>query len=323
MLKIMLIVGLNIMALVVACGCGPDHHAYGFQYWRNPGPFVQYLGIDGSLGRFLGFWTVFSNAVYAYSGVGYIAVAAAETESPRRNVPTAAKRIFWRVGLFYALSMFMVGLIVPSNDENLLQTSGTAAQSPFVIAATRAGIKIVPLIINAVVLNSAWSSGNSGLLSGSRVLYGLAQEGRAPRILKRTNRLGIPWVAVLSMGVFLGLGYMTSGNTASTVVGDLCTAPLYNDYADVETVVHLAARSSVRVRSRQLDHHLHCLPAFLLRHEEAEYQQRPTVMEGARSAIHCLVGSYLLYRAAFDWRIYDFYAWPVSIMRCNDMCYVC
>lgn len=217
MLKIMLIVGLNIMALVVACGCGPDHHAYGFQYWRNPGPFVQYLGIDGSLGRFLGFWTVFSNAVYAYSGVGYIAVAAAETESPRRNVPTAAKRIFWRVGLFYALSMFMVGLIVPSNDENLLQTSGTAAQSPFVIAATRAGIKIVPLIINAVVLNSAWSSGNSGLLSGSRVLYGLAQEGRAPRILKRTNRLGIPWVAVLSMGVFLGLGYMTSGNTASTV----------------------------------------------------------------------------------------------------------
>lgn len=87
------------MALVVVCGGGPDHHAYGFQYWRNPGPLVQYLGIEGSLGRFLGFWTVFSNAVYAYSGVENISVAAAEAHCPRRNIPIAAKRIFWRVGI--------------------------------------------------------------------------------------------------------------------------------------------------------------------------------------------------------------------------------
>lgn len=53
-LKIVLIVGVNIMALVLACGGGPDHYAYGFQYWRNPGPLVQYLGIAGSTGRFLG-----------------------------------------------------------------------------------------------------------------------------------------------------------------------------------------------------------------------------------------------------------------------------
>lgn len=53
-LKILLIVGVNIMALVLACGGGPDHHAYGFQYWKNPGPLVQYLGIAGSTGRFLG-----------------------------------------------------------------------------------------------------------------------------------------------------------------------------------------------------------------------------------------------------------------------------
>lgn len=63
---------------------------------------------------------------------------------------------------FEVLSIFMVGLIVPSNDKDLLQSTGTAAQSPFVIAATRAGIKVVPSIINAVVLTSAWSSGNSG-----------------------------------------------------------------------------------------------------------------------------------------------------------------
>jgi hypothetical protein len=56
----------------------------------------------------------------------------------------------------------MVGLLVPSNDPNLLRSTGTAAQSPFVIAATLAGIKVVPSIINFVVLTSAWSAGNSG-----------------------------------------------------------------------------------------------------------------------------------------------------------------
>jgi amino acid transporter len=144
----------------------------------------------------MGFWTVLSNAVYAYSGVEGIAVAAAETQSPRRNIPIAAKRIFWRVLIFYGglnpaevpfagnenvltcflvLSIFMVGLIVPSNDPNLLRSTGTAAQSPFVIAATNAGIKVVPSIINAVVLTSAWSSGNSGMFfnNGLSVLRAL------------------------------------------------------------------------------------------------------------------------------------------------------
>lgn len=105
---------------------------YGFQYWRNPGPFVQYLGIEGSLGRFLGFWTTFSNAAYAYSGVEGIASAAAETRNPRQNIPKAAKRIFVRVLLFYVISIFVITLIVPSNDENLLSDSGNAAESPLV-----------------------------------------------------------------------------------------------------------------------------------------------------------------------------------------------
>jgi len=85
----------------------------------------------------------------------------------------------------------MVGLVVPSDDPNLLKLTGTAAQSPFVIAATRAGIKVVPSIINAVVLTSAWSSGNSSMLGGSRILYGLAREGKAPGIFTRTNRFGM------------------------------------------------------------------------------------------------------------------------------------
>jgi amino acid transporter len=55
----------------------------------------------------------------------------------------------------------MITLLVSSDDPLLLKSTGTAAQSPFVIAAERAGVKVVPHIINAIVLTSAWSSGNS------------------------------------------------------------------------------------------------------------------------------------------------------------------
>jgi amino acid transporter len=111
----------------------------------------------------------------------------------------------------------MVGLLVPSNDANLLHSTGNAAQSPFVIAATNAGVKVVPSIINFVVLTSAWSAGNSGLLGGSRTLYGMAREGHAPKILLRVNRMGIPYVAVGFISLFICLGYMTLSSGASTV----------------------------------------------------------------------------------------------------------
>jgi amino acid transporter len=135
MLKIFLICFINVLALVITTGGGPNGETIGFQYWNNPGPFVQYLGIQGSTGRFMGFWSTFNSALYAYGGIHAIVIAAAETKDPRQAIPMAAKRIFWRVLIFYMLTIFMVGLVVPSNDKNLLQSTGTAAQSPFVIVS--------------------------------------------------------------------------------------------------------------------------------------------------------------------------------------------
>ncbi|KAJ5862185.1 hypothetical protein N7455_006253 [Penicillium solitum] len=217
-LKIMLIIGINIMALVITCGGAPNGESIGFAYWKAPyGPFVQYLGVGGSLGRFLGFWKTFDNALFAYSGIENFTLAAAETRNPRHAIPMAARRIFIRILMFYVITIFMVGLIVSSADPNLLGSSGTASQSPFVIAARHAGIKVVPSIINAVVLTSAWSSGNSNILGGSRILYGMATQGHAPAVFKRINRFGIPWVAVALYGVFMALGYMSLSDSASTV----------------------------------------------------------------------------------------------------------
>jgi amino acid transporter len=215
-LKILLVVGIIIMGLVIDLGGVPGQEIIGFRYWDNPGPFVEYIA-SGSWGSFLGFWAVMNNAVYSYAGVESVSVAAAETKNPRQNIPKACKRVFARVSIFYILSVLMVGMLVPSNDPTLDDQSGTASQSPFVTAAARAGISVVPSIINAVVLTSAWSASNQSLLAGTRILYGLAIKNKAPKIFLRTTKYGIPYVCVILQTLVATLAFMSLSNGALTV----------------------------------------------------------------------------------------------------------
>ncbi|KAH6673369.1 putative arginine permease [Halenospora varia] len=215
-LKILLVVGVVIMGLVIDLGGVSGQEKIGFRYWNNPGPFVEYLS-SSSWGQFLGFWAVMNNAVYSFAGVESLSVAAAETQNPRQNIPKACKRVFARVTILYLLSVLIVGMLVPSNDDDLNNYSGNASQSPFVIAATRAGINAVPSIINAIVLTSAWSASNQSLLAGTRILYGLALKKQAPQVFLRTTKYGIPYVCVILQTAVATLAYMSLSNGALTV----------------------------------------------------------------------------------------------------------
>lgn len=216
MLKILLVIGLVILGLVIDLGGVSGTPRIGFRYWNSPGPFVEHIA-SGSWGRFLGFWAVLTTAVFSFAGVESIAMAAAETRNPRRNIPRACKRVFARVTIFYLLTVLIIGMLVASDDDRLNDESGTAAQSPFVIAASAAGIKAIPSIVNAVVITSAWSSSNQALLAGTRVLYGLALKRHAPAIFLRTTKWGVPYVCVLVQTAFMFLAFMTLSNGALTV----------------------------------------------------------------------------------------------------------
>ncbi|KAI8962061.1 dicarboxylic amino acid permease [Daldinia sp. FL1419] len=216
LLKVLLIVFLIIFDIIVAAGGIPGIPATGFKYWHNPGPFVEYIA-SGNLGRFLGFWSVLASAVFSFAGVESIAMPAAELRNPARAIPRACKRVFIRVLLFYMLAIFVVGLLVASDDDRLNDSSGTAAQSPFVIAASAAGISAIPSVVNAVVITSAWSSSNQTLLSGTRVLYALALKGQAPRIFLRTTSWGTPYACVLFYTAFMFLSFLSLNSGALTV----------------------------------------------------------------------------------------------------------
>ena len=215
-LKILLVVGLIILGLIIDLGGTPGSERIGFRYWKSPGPFVPYIA-EGAWGNFLGFWSVLISAVFSFAGVESVAMAAAETRHPRRTIPRAVKRVFARVSLFYVLAVLIVGMLVASDDPRLEDESGTAAQSPFVIAASAAGIKAIPSIVNAVVITSAFSSSNQALLAGTRVLYALAIKGQAPRVFLRTTRWGTPYACVAVFTAFMFLAFMSLSNGALTV----------------------------------------------------------------------------------------------------------
>lgn len=216
LLKIVFIIFLILLGLVIDLGGVSGTPRIGFRYWKNPGPFVEYIG-SGRWGQFLGFWGCMSNAVFSFAGVESIAMAAAETRNPRVAIPKACKRVFFRVVAFYGLAVLVVGMLVPSDDDRLNDYSGTAAQSPFVIAASAAGLRGVPSLVNAIVITSAWSSSNQALLSGTRVLYGLALKGQAPRLFLRTTSWGVPYVCVLLNTAFMFLAFMSLSESALSV----------------------------------------------------------------------------------------------------------
>ncbi|POY76820.1 hypothetical protein BMF94_0072 [Rhodotorula taiwanensis] len=209
-IKVLTIIGLIILGIIIDCGGVPNGEYIGGRYWHNPGAFVQFLGIEGAKGRFLGTWAVLIQASFSYIGTEIVAIAAGETKDPRKTLPRAIKNVYIRVTV--------TGLLVPSNDKRLALGTGTAVSAPFVIAIQDAGIKALPSIINACLLTSAWSAASSDLYTSSRALYGLALNGQAPAFLKRTNRWGLPYYCIAVGVAFSLLSYMSAGSkNAGTV----------------------------------------------------------------------------------------------------------
>ncbi|EXJ77813.1 AAT family amino acid transporter, partial [Capronia epimyces CBS 606.96] len=219
-LKIITIVGLLILSIVLILGGGPSHDRLGFRYWKH-GAIKELSPAQGASGRFFSVFSVLVYAAFTFGGVEMVVAAAGEAENPRKNIPKAVRRTVYRILFFYVLGTLALGLIVSANDPHLLhaQASGAAgaAQSPWVIGITNAGITVLPSIINAVVLTSAVSSSNAFLYTGSRYLYALALNGHAPRIFLRCTKAGVPIYAVGLTALMSLLTYMTVSVSGSDV----------------------------------------------------------------------------------------------------------
>lgn len=199
-IKITAVIGFIILGIIINIGGGPDGSYIGGKFWHEPGPFNKQNG-------FKGVCSVFVNAAFAFSGTELVGLAAAETANPRKSLPTAVKQVFWRISLFYIVSLTIVGLIVAHDNPNLLQNANgvNAVASPFVIAIQNAGIEGLPSVFNAVIMIAVLSVGNSSIYGSSRTLAALAEQHQAPMIFAYIDRQGRPLV---SIAVALAVGLL-------------------------------------------------------------------------------------------------------------------
>ena len=202
--KVVAVIGFILLGIVLDIGGGPEGSYIGGKYWHNPGAFNN---------GFKGLCSVFVTAAFAFAGTELVGLAAAETANPRRSLPTAVKQVFWRITLFYIVSLTLVGLLVPFSDPRLIGASSSDAKaSPFVIAIEDAGIKVLDSIMNVVIMIAVISVGNSAVYGSSRTLAALAEQGQAPQLFAYIDRQGRPLVAILFASMLGFLAFLAVTN---------------------------------------------------------------------------------------------------------------
>lgn len=144
--------------------------------WNDGGWFPKGLS---------GFFAGFQIAVFAFVGIELVGTTAAETKDPEKSLPRAINSIPIRIIMFYVFALIMIMSVTP-------WSSVVPDKSPFVELFVLAGLPAAASIINFVVLTSAASSANSGVFSTSRMLYGLAQDGVAPKRFALLSKRAVP-----------------------------------------------------------------------------------------------------------------------------------
>lgn len=236
--KLFLAIALIFFTFITMVGGNPQHDAFGFRYWNNPGPFVEYITM-GNLGRFHGFLAALNKACFTVVGPEYLSMVAGEAGQETRKVLAGTFRsVFYRLTCFYILGALSVGILVASNDPTLVALASTGSTSsgsysPYIIAMNNMNIKIFPHIVNVLCVASAFSAGNSYVYCSSRALYAISQRGHAPKFLQYCTKSGVPVFCVGVAFLFSLLSLLQLGDNTAKVLNwivNLCTGAQINNY---------------------------------------------------------------------------------------------
>lgn len=253
-IKVLAVVGFIILGICIAGGVGEQGYL-GTKYWHDPGAFNH---------GFKGVCSCFISAAFSFGGIELVALAASETANPRKSLPKAIKQVFWRIAIFYLVTSVVIGCLVPFNDDRLLTGTSSVdiAASPFVIAISSAGIKVLPDIMNAVILLAVVSVGNSAVYGCSRSLASLAVQGLLPRIVGYVDRKGRPLVAILIASLFGLLGFLVGAQDEEVVftwLFSICSLGAFFTWASI-CLVHIRFRMALSYQGRSTDELIYSSP---------------------------------------------------------------
>lgn len=174
---------------------------YGTPLWSiGDAPFHQ---------GWMGFIAVFLFAGFSFQGTELVGVASAETKNPAVVIPKSIKLVFWRLTLFYVLTIGLITLLIPYNDPRLA-VSDNVAMSPFTLIFDQYWHNYGANMINFIALVAVLSAANASMYASTRILWYLSKKKQAPRFFSTVTRQGIPMTALLVTALIGSLVFLSS-----------------------------------------------------------------------------------------------------------------
>lgn len=203
LIKVTTIVIFIAVGILMIIGIMKGGEGAGFHNWTvGEAPFAGGFAAMIGVAMIVGF---------SFQGTELIGIAAGESKDPGKNIPMAIRQVFWRILLFYVLAIFVISMLIPYTDPNLLRNDvKDISVSPFTLVFEHAGLLSAAAVMNAVILTAVLSAGNSGMYASTRMLYTLACEGKAPRIFARLSEGGVPRNALYATTVIAALCFLSS-----------------------------------------------------------------------------------------------------------------
>ncbi|AMU75417.1 amino acid permease [Mycobacteroides abscessus] len=189
-LAIIAMIAGGIAILMWGSSTGHEEQSGIANLWNDGGFFPH--GLAGFVGSFM-------IVMFAFGGTEIIGITAGEAKDPARTIPRAVNTVPVRIILFYVLTLAVIMALYPwrSIDSN---------SSPFVQIFEGLGFTSAATVLNLVVVTAALSAINSDIFAAGRMIYGMAQRGQAPAVMRRISRNGVPWMTVVVMTVALMVG---------------------------------------------------------------------------------------------------------------------
>ena len=183
-IKVTAVVAMILFGLFLLFTADANSTASFSNLWSHGGFFPN--GFDG-------LFYMLAFIMFAFGGIELIGMAAAEANDPKKTIPKAINQVVVRILVFYVGSLAILLSLVPWNQLDL----GGLDKSPFVMIFSQMGIGWAAHLLNFIILTAALSVYNSGMFANSRMLFGLAQQGNAPKVFAKVNKQGVPIPAVL------------------------------------------------------------------------------------------------------------------------------
>ncbi len=188
-IKVVAIIGMILLGvwLLVSGAGGPQ--ASVSNLWAHGGFFPN--GWKGLI-------MVLAIIMFSFGGLELVGITAAEASEPKKVIPKAINQVIYRILIFYIGALAVLLSLYPW--DALLQSINSAGDpysgSPFVKVFSLLGSEYAANILNFVVLTAALSVYNSCVYCNSRMLYGLAEQGDAPRAFAKVDDRGVPLLAI-------------------------------------------------------------------------------------------------------------------------------